>query len=179
MRSGAKLVETVGPIWRQWKRYVSTAFARVLGESTAAEDLTQQVFLAICQAAHRGDEIRDIRAYLAATIANLLRRHLQQRPHEVPLDEEERDASLPLETRTVDGTDAEFIRALVSRLSWQDQYIVVASHYLDMSREQIGEALGLPRTTVNRRYAGAILQLRRMAQREVLEPSGGMSGDAQ
>jgi RHS repeat-associated protein len=59
MTPGRQVSEIVAPIWRRQARYVCGAFVRVLGRSDDVQNLTQQVFLALCEAIHRGDEIRE------------------------------------------------------------------------------------------------------------------------
>jgi RNA polymerase sigma-70 factor, ECF subfamily len=175
MRSEARLPEAVGALWAQWKRYVFGAFLRVLDRSDTAEDLTQQVFLAVCQTLYRGEEIRDMRAYLAATVSYVLRQHFRTRPREVSMDTSMTETLADPETRAAESPDTAAVRAFLRRLPSEERSIVVAWHYLGMTRSQIGEMLGLPRTTVNRRYAEAIQRLREMAEQHAMKPLGGPS----
>jgi RNA polymerase sigma factor (sigma-70 family) len=175
MWSDANFAETIGPIWRQWRRYVSGAFRRVLGPSSEAEDLTQEVFLVVCEALHRGEQIEDPRAYLVATIANVLRSHLRRRQRTMPVYDKMQSVPAAPDRGIAEGNGHQSLGDLLWRLPMEERLTVVAWHYLGMTRAQIGEMLGLPRSTINRRYARAIERMRRMI--EGIEGTEGTEGE--
>jgi RNA polymerase sigma factor (sigma-70 family) len=170
MKPGRQSPEIVAPIWRRRMHYVSGAFARVLGQRAEVEDLTQEVFLAICQTVYEGRKILDADAYLAGVIAKLIRRHFEQRERETCLDEPELVVHPVPDPPMIDEEDWALIQRLLMQLPWKKRFVVVACHYLGMNSREIGETLGLGRSTVEEHYVDAIDRLRRMAGRERWNP---------
>ncbi|MBN1489501.1 MAG: sigma-70 family RNA polymerase sigma factor [Phycisphaerae bacterium] len=157
--------ECVAAIWRRWGRYVTSALRRAVSRPEDVDDLTQQVFLSVVQAARSGTEIENPRAYLTTVIAGVLHQHFRRK--------KQRDVCVDAMTMSVPAKDeyaapttemSETIEMLLSKLCDEDRLIIVAFDFLKMTRAQIGELLGMPRTTINRRYAQAIQRLRNAAR---------------
>ena len=157
--------EHVAVIWHQWGRYVTGALRRAILRPEDVDDLTQQVFLAVIQAIRAGTQLENPRAYLATVIAGVLHQHFRRkRQRDVCADVITVAAAARNDAPALTAELSETIELLLSKLCDEDRLIVVAFDFLKMTRAQIGELLGMPRTTINRRYAQAIQRLRNAAR---------------
>jgi RNA polymerase sigma factor (sigma-70 family) len=149
---------------------VSGAIERAIGPGDGVEDLTQDVFVAVCETACRRGDIRDAQSYLAGTVAKLLRDHFDDRRPEVPLEPPESLVRLDGHAPTIDDEDRAMLRSLLLRLPHRKRLVVLAYHYLDLTHADIAVLLGLSRSTVRGHYADGVHVLREMAGRAGWNP---------
>jgi RNA polymerase sigma factor (sigma-70 family) len=167
--SKARLLATLP----RWIRYVRAALVGAVGPTADIEDLMQDVFLAVWRAASRQREIRNPKAYFAAAVGSVAHRYARRRANRIRAERaatrEELldrlahdDPSTPIQQR-------ELVEQWLSRLPCRERYVVEAYHCRGMTRAEIGDALRLPRTTVNELYARGMNKLRGMAERDACD----------
>jgi RNA polymerase sigma-70 factor (ECF subfamily) len=164
MLSREEMSAAVLPIWRNWRRYVRRGLRRARGRWNGVDDLTQEVFLRVCRAAQRGDEIRRPKSYLAGTILHVARSHLGRREPTVPFDWAKAFAKESPEDAGMSKEDCEKVEDWLRRLPDEERVVVVARHYLDMSLSEVSATHGWPWSTVKRRYQKGMEALRAMAR---------------
>ena len=150
--------DAVRALYARYGRPIFTLGLRLLGSAEAAEELTQDVFLAAWRKAARFDPARGRLSTWLMTIAhNLAVDRLRRetgvtRPHLVLVDEEE-----PLIER-----DAA-IRALES-LSDAEKRLLARAYFGGFTAREIAEADGIPLGTVQTRLRTALIKVRRANQ---------------
>jgi RNA polymerase sigma-70 factor, ECF subfamily len=140
-----------GPVWAFFRRRVRDA--------RRAEELAQDTFVAILQAAPRYEPRRPFRSYLFGIAYNIL---LADRRRETG-----RDAAPLLEDvpgNAVDPARALWVREALARLEPDDREILMLREYEELSYQEIADVSGLPLNTVRSRLFRA-----RMALKSALE----------
>jgi RNA polymerase sigma-70 factor, ECF subfamily len=159
--------DAVRALYARFARPIFTLGLRLLGSAEAAEELTQDVFLAAWRKAARFDPARGRLSTWLMTIAhNLAVDRLRRetgvtRPHLVLVDEvpelEWVDEEAPLIER-----DAA-IRALES-LSDAEKRLLARAYFGGLTAREIAEADGIPLGTVKTRLRTALIKVRRANQ---------------
>ncbi|MBP2017096.1 RNA polymerase sigma-70 factor (ECF subfamily) [Symbiobacterium terraclitae] len=148
---------------RAHQGYLERIALAMLGNRADAEDALQETALA---GYRHFDQLRDAHAF-GAWIRRILirqcRQILERRQRSVPVDD--LAAYLP---DTVPGPDAEStaVWGMVARLSDHLRPVVVLRYMLDMSQQEVAEALGIPVGTVKSRLGKALALLRQMEEAE-------------
>jgi RNA polymerase sigma-70 factor, ECF subfamily len=131
-------------------------FGRRLDSPPRAEDLTQEVFLAVMRAASRYEPRALVRTYLYGIALKLL--SAERRKH--------RDADTAAEPSIAARPDqALWVREALDRLDTDDREILMLREYEQLSYGEIAELLRIPLNTVRSR-----LFRPRMALKSYLEP---------
>lgn len=117
-------------------------------DRTAAEDLVQEAFIRLARTAHRIRDTDKAAAYLRSIVVNLARDHnrrglvsLRHRPPEAG------DEPSAEETASVEESRREVVEAL-RRLPRRQRECVALRYYLELSIEEIAEALGVSANSV-------------------------------
>lgn len=156
--------EAFTELFSRYKQKVYGFFRRRIAESTHAEELTQETFVALLRAASRYQPRALFRTYLYAIGFKILRAHRRKaafratffgHPKSVP-DPSKRDA-------TESGL---WVRRAVERLEPMDREILLLREFEELSYAEIADLLQLPLNTVRSRLFRA-----RTALRNLLEPS--------
>jgi RNA polymerase sigma-70 factor (ECF subfamily) len=138
-------------------------FAAKLGD-IAAQDLTQRTFVAVVQSRDRVREGAKFRGFVLAVARNQLLMHLRSRGRrgvDVELANSCVDELMPSPDSALAGTEQERLVVRALRRLPLDQQILVELHYWeDLSTEEVGEILGIPRGTVKSRLFRARDELR-------------------
>jgi len=138
-------------------------FAAKLGD-VAAQDLTQRTFVAVVQSRDRVREGAKFRGFVLAVARNQLLMHLRSRGRrgiDVELESNCVDELMPSPDSALAGTEQERLIVRALRRLPLDQQILVELHYWeDLSTEEVGEILGIPRGTVKSRLFRARDELR-------------------
>jgi RNA polymerase sigma-70 factor (ECF subfamily) len=144
--------------------------ARLLGDRTAAEDVTQEVFLKVQRKADRIDPDRDPMAWLAVITYNACRDYWRSRKRQ-PLG---RAASLDgevvgedrlvgmepdPETRALNRERDRAVQAAISRLPQEMRTVVLLHDYQDLNHDEIGRVIGASHAAVRKRYSRALARL--------------------
>jgi RNA polymerase sigma-70 factor (ECF subfamily) len=159
--------DAVRALYARYARPIFTLGLRLLGSAEAAEELTQDVFLAAWRKAARFDPARGRLSTWLMTIAhNLAVDRLRRetgvtRPHLVLMDEVPEvlgpDEDEPLIERDV------AIRALAS-LSDAEKRLLARAYFGGLTAREIAEADGIPLGTVKTRLRTALIKVRRANQ---------------
>jgi RNA polymerase sigma-70 factor (ECF subfamily) len=159
--------EAVRQLYARYARPIFTLGLRLLGSAEAAEELTQDVFLAAWRKAARFDPARGRLSTWLMTIAhNLAVDRLRRetgvtRPHLVLVDE------VP-ETTTADEDEALMerdaaIRALAC-LSEAEKRLLARAYFGGLTAREIATSDGIPLGTVKTRLRTALIKVRRANQ---------------
>ena len=146
-----------GPIW---------AFFRRRLEGARAEELTQDVFLALMQGAARYEARGPFRAYLFGIAFNVLMAERRRAGHQVSVALDDQSVS-----HTPNPDSALWVRRALSELDPDDREILMLREYEQLSYQELAEVLVLPVNTVRSRLFRARAALRAALQ------SGGAGGE--
>ena len=153
-------------------RIFSLAF-RLLGERTAAEDATQEVFLRVHRAAHQLDISRDPGPWLMTITANLCREKWRSRAGRQAKQTASLDAKPEIATGLANGsarTDDRVLEAdrdrllgeAIGRLPEAMRLVVVLHDLQGMTHEEISGITGDEAAAVRKRYSRALQKLREL-----------------
>jgi RNA polymerase sigma-70 factor (ECF subfamily) len=138
-----------GPIWR--------FFRRRLADPAGAEELTQDVFLAVLQAAERYEARAPFRVYLFGIAYNVLLADRRKAGHRGAF--ETLDGELP-SPASADLDSAMWVRAALSALDPDDRDILMLREYEQLSYQEIADVRGIPLNTVRSRLFRARITLK-------------------
>ncbi len=144
---------------------------RMTGKRTAAEDITQEVFLRVYKAAHRIDAARDPGPWLMTITANLCRERWRSARERFDrrlrsLDAEpELAAVVPAggadpELATEQQDRQEKLMEAIGRLAPPLRSVVVLHDFQGLSHEEIAPMVGARPAAVRKRYSRALAKLR-------------------
>lgn len=148
-------------LFDRYRRAVWGFFRRRVQDPGAAEDLVQNVFTALLDAAPRYRAQGAFRSYLFGIAFNVLQaeRRRQLSRATSPLDDELPDAQV------VDADRALWVRAALAQLDPDERELVMLREYEGLSYQEIADLRQLPLNTVRSRLFRA-----RMALRALLTP---------
>lgn len=159
--------EAVRTLYARYARPIFTLGLRLLGSAEAAEELTQDVFLAAWRKAARFDPSRGRLSTWLMTIAHnlaidrLRRETGATRPHLVLVEEVPEIAAAGEEDSLIERDAA--IRAL-SSLSDAEKRLLARTYFGGLTAREIAENDGIPLGTVKTRLRTALIKLRRANQ---------------
>jgi RNA polymerase sigma-70 factor (ECF subfamily) len=81
------LKEKVARYFEQWREPVYRYLVAAFGPAAQAEEITQEIFLKLYEASHKGQEITNVRAWLFRAAHNLAIDQIRTRQYLAPLDE--------------------------------------------------------------------------------------------
>jgi len=143
---------------------------RLMGDRTNAEDVTQEVFLKILQAADRLDPDRDPMPWVTVITYNVCRDRWRSRDHKVAqesasIDDEQsggRAVASPApdpEARVLADERERVVEAALLRLPEDLRAVVLLRDYCGMRHAQIAEVTGASEAAVRKRYSRAVARL--------------------
>jgi RNA polymerase sigma-70 factor (ECF subfamily) len=138
---------------RHWPRAYRAAYL-IVHDHAAAEDIAQEAFMSAIRSLHRFDRTRQFAPWLGRIVANRAidwtraRAARREATHELPEPPATGDAARS-------GYSVEILEALRT-LSPEHRAVVVMRFVLEYTPGEIGEALELPRGTVNSRIRRAL-----------------------
>src|SRR5439155_19573623 len=150
-------------LYGRFGRPVYTRGLRLLGSAEAAEELTQDVFLAAWRKAARFDPSRGrLSTWLMAIAHNLAVDRLRHdrgaaRPSLVLVEEVPESMSTVEEDRLIDRDRA--VRAL-AKLSPAERRLLCQAYFMGWTARELAEADGIPLGTAKTRLRTAIMKLR-------------------
>ena len=145
---------------------------RLLGNHSAAQEVTQELFLKVYKAAHQIDPERDPGPWLMMIARNACREYWRKRGRKVEKHSHSLDADYALQqTMADDNPDPEramlsshretSIQGALMELSEPLRFVVVLYDIEGMSHKEIAGLLGTSPAAVRKRYSRALSQLRR------------------
>jgi len=157
--------EAIREVYARFGRPIYTLGLRLLGSAEAAEELTQDVFLAAWRKAARFDAARGrLSTWLMAIAHNLAVDRLRRekgvtRPHlvfveEMP-DHEEGSGSIQ------SVIDRDLASRAMESLTETERSLLLLAYFRGMTAREIAEADGIPLGTVKTRLRTALIKLRR------------------
>ena len=163
-------------LFRQWYSKVFHQATRLLGNAAEAEEIVQEVFLAVYEKAHtfRGEAAFTTWLFRLTANAALSRLRRRKRSKEVAMEEylpqfrpdghhlvrPVIDWSANLEERLADAQLQQLLRQAIELLQPLDKAVLVLSDFEDLANKEIGEILGLTVPAVKARLHRARLFLR-------------------
>jgi RNA polymerase sigma-70 factor (ECF subfamily) len=133
---------------RHWPRAYRAAFL-IVQDHAAAEDVTQEAFVAAIRRLDRFDRRRPFAPWLGAIVANRAIDWLRARAARHEIADSDFERSSP-ETPRI-GRYSEEVLAALSALSPEHRTVVVMRYLLEYTPGEIARSLELPRGTVNSR----------------------------
>ena len=147
---------------RRWQQPVGRFLARLVGPSDRVDDLCQEVFLHVYEAAGRYRESGAFSTWLYRIALNVARDAGRRRRREpVPLDDTDPAGALPGPEAVCARQElARLVARAVAELPEPLREVLVLRHYEDMNFEQIARLTGTPASTLKSRFAVALERLR-------------------
>ncbi len=160
-----------------FERYFDQVFGlsfRLLGERSAAEDLTQDVFLKIHRGAHQLDPSRDPTPWVVAITYNACRDFWRSRTYRMgrrsaSLDDEDSGLATRLTAGTHEpeqdllrGERERLVQEAIARLPEGLRTAIVLHDYEGLSHQEIAEVTGVRHAAARKRYSRALAALGRM-----------------
>jgi RNA polymerase sigma-70 factor (ECF subfamily) len=150
-------------LFSRYKQPIFGFFRRRLFESTQAEELTQETFVALLRAAARYQPRALFRTYLYAIGFKILRAHRRKAAFRATFFGQRNSAPDPSKR---DATESGlWVRRAVEKLDVMDREILLLREFEQLSYAEIADLLQLPLNTVRSRLFRA-----RTALRNLLEP---------
>ena len=153
--------EPLEELFERYRGAIHRFFARRLAYPSRAEDLTQELFIALLQSAARYEPRSSVRTYLYGIAFNLL---LAERRRQRKLADA--DALDPIATEGDLPDRALWVREALSKLEENDREILMLREYEQLSYQEIAALLRIPLNTVRSRLFRS-----RIAVKQLLEPS--------
>ena len=153
----------------QYQEAISGHILRIVRDSSAADDLLQEVFLRVWNRADQWRGQGAFKAWLFRIATNLAFNHLRskkrrkEQPLDVPVDLEDENEALPAPGWTIDnaalGPDVELeqteqqrlLRGLIADLPDEKRDVFLMVHDAEMELREVAERLEIPEGTVKSR----------------------------
>jgi RNA polymerase sigma-70 factor, ECF subfamily len=163
-------LDSLGQLYDRHNRLVYRTALAITGDTDAAADLLQDVFLRLHRFARHVDPTRPLEPWLYRMTANLsytwLKRHNRWVRSLEDLAEKLTGSWRPANARPVETDDSwQLVRQAVVSLPVQQRMVVVLYYLNDLSLHEISEILDIPEGTVKSR-----LHYGRLALRQSLGP---------
>ena len=150
-------------LFSRYKQPIYGFFRRRVAESTLAEELTQETFVALLRAASRYQPRALFRTYLYAIGFKILRTHRRKAAFRATFFGQRNSAPDPAKR---DATESGlWVRRAVEKLEAMEREILLLREFEQLSYAEIADLLQLPLNTVRSRLFRA-----RTALRNLLEP---------
>ncbi len=156
--------DSFSELFTRYKQPIFGFFRRRVFESSHAEELTQETFLALFRAAARYQPRALFRTYLYAIGFKILRAHRRKAAFRATFFGQRAHTPDPVKQDATES--ALWVRRAVDKLDPIDREILLLREFEQLSYAEIADLLELPLNTVRSRLFRA-----RMALRNLLEPS--------
>jgi len=169
-------------LYRRHQSFVYRFALLMSGQASIAEEVTQEVFLALLRQAHRYDPARgSLSAYLCGAARNQVLRLIERENSYVQLFAEIGEAEAVPVTQLVAGDDPlsnltrnetiKLVRQAVLALPLRYREVIVLCDFQELSRVEAALALDCPVGTVNSRlHRGHVLLLKKLCAAVKLDP---------
>jgi len=135
---------------------------RVLGNTTAAEDVLQEVFLQLWRNPQAFDAERGrLPAWLAVITRNRAIDHLRKRPPEEDIEGLAISTGVNLENTAAQRQAVEKVRGVLSQLPSEQRRLLEMAFFDGMTHSEIAEKIGEPLGTIKTRIRTGLLVLRK------------------
>jgi RNA polymerase sigma-70 factor (ECF subfamily) len=163
--------EAIRTVYQRFARPVFGMGLRILGSAEAAEELTQDVFLAAWRKADRYDPTRGrLSTWLMAIAHNMAVDRLRRQATQIPTSPAGID-DLALVAAEGDEEEAvldrEALRQVLAGLSPRERRLLFLAYIRGWTAREISDADGVPLGTVKTRLRSTLIKLRRAHGKEV------------
>jgi RNA polymerase sigma-70 factor, ECF subfamily len=135
---------------------------RVLGDTGAAEDVLQEVFLQLWRNPQAFDANRGkLSSWLAVIARNRAIDHLRKRPLESDIEDLPLSTGVSLENEAAQRLAVEKIRGVLSRLPQEQRRALEMAFFEGMTHTEIASKTGDPLGTIKTRIRAGLLALRK------------------
>src|SRR5579859_6743881 len=160
MRAGDR--DAMAAVYDRYRGIVYGVALRVLGNSTAAEDVLQEVFLRLWRNPNGFDAERGkLPAWLAVIARNRSIDYLRQRPPEDDIEDFTISSNIDLEDGFARMQAVERIRAVISGLPREQRRSLEMVYFEGMTQSEIAAKTGEPLGTIKTRIRTGLLTLRK------------------
>jgi RNA polymerase sigma-70 factor, ECF subfamily len=143
------------PLVTRYQRVLFTVSLRLLGNYEDAREATQNTFVRAYERLDTYDPERRFFSWIYRIAVNeSLNYRRTQRPHE-PLAATLESAGQPMDDAVEARELSERVQAALKALSAEYREVVVMKYFIELSYEEIAEALGIPEKTVKSRLFSA------------------------
>ena len=157
--------EALADLYRQTKASVYSFSLALLKNAQDAEDVLHDCYVQVYLAAESYQSFGKPLAWILTIAKNLCRKKLREQTHSSDLPEEDWLSSLPAPEQL--GTEERILlQSCLSRLSEQEQQIVVLHAVSGFRHREIASLLSLPLSTVLSKYHRAIKKLQHYLREE-------------
>ena len=162
-------VGNVGALREIYRRYVHLVYSlamRILGSEEEAEDLTQEIFLAIWRGRHYDSSRGSLQRYLIMLTRSrsIDRKRSQQsrsrKHHRLQVMGDIKPAPNPPLEEISRGEQMQQVREALLTLSVNEREVLEIAYYEGLSQSEIAERLGIPLGTVKTRSRQGLKKLR-------------------
>lgn len=155
--------EAIRTIYARFARPIFGMGLRILGSPEAAEELTQDVFVAAWRKAARYDPTRGrLSTWLMAIAHNLAVDRLRRQASQVPLSanglEDVVEVGAPGDEDAI--LDREAVRRVLAGLTPRERRLLFLAYFRGWTAREISEADGIPLGTVKTRMRSTLIRLR-------------------
>jgi len=147
--------EAFGEIVSRYERPLFHVALRTLGNAEDARDATQSAFVKAWLHLRQFDRSRRLFSWLYRIALNEALNRLRARRQTVDLDECLVDSGQSPEESTEERERRQLLDRAMARLSGQHREVLMLRHWLQLSYEEIADALGIPSKTVKSRLFAA------------------------
>ena len=157
--------EALADLYRQTKASVYSFSLSILKNAQDAEDVLHDCYVQVYLAAESYQSLGKPLAWILTIAKNLCRKRLREQTHSADLPEEDWLSSLPAPEQL--GTEERILlQSCLSRLSEQEQQIVILHAVSGFRHREIASLLSLPLSTVLSKYHRAIKKLQHYLREE-------------
>ncbi len=162
-----------GELIERWQRKIYGFICRYVGNSTDAQDLTQDTFTKAYTNLDRLADPARFSSWLYKIALNEFRMRFrrQRRVHSVPLQDEQGAPAGPElaetatpETELAAKEDVELLREVFSQLPEEQKAVILMKEYQGLKFHEISELLGIPLSTVKSRMYLGLKTLRKLME---------------
>lgn len=149
-------------IYDRYSGIVYGVALRVLGDTTAAEDVLQEVFLQLWRNPQAFDANRGkLPAWLAVIARNRAIDHLRKRPLEDDIEDLAISTGANLESESAQRLAVEKIRAVLAQLPPEQRRVLEMAFFEGMTHTEIASKTGEPLGTIKTRIRSGLLAVRK------------------
>jgi RNA polymerase sigma-70 factor (ECF subfamily) len=155
--------EAFSQLFLRYKQPIFGFFSRRTADSSSADELTQETFIALFRAARRYQPRALFRTYLYAVAFKILRAHRRKFAFRAAFFGQSRSSQEPSKRDATES--ALWVRHAIKKLDPLDREILLLREFEHLSYTEISELLQVPLNTVRSKLFRA-----RVALRELLDP---------
>lgn len=149
-------------IYDRYSGIVYGVALRVLGDTTAAEDVVQEVFLQLWRNPQAFDANRGkLPAWLAVIARNRAIDHLRKRPLEDDIEDLAISTGVNLESESAQRLAVEKIRVVLAQLPQEQRRVLEMAFFEGMTHTEIAAKTGEPLGTIKTRIRTGLLAVRK------------------